>query len=319
MSAAAADIMGQLAERVARSTQLTRDQMLDRLGDLFSGVSHMLDDRGVDTFDAILVSLTPSCSLGCRSRLADAVAADQMAPPRLIRLLAFDDEIEVARPVLTLSPLLLDADMIALATVKSLDHLLAMSRRKAVSPHLTDMLLSRADGRIRVALAGNKGAAFSAKGRTILLEASLDDDELYDAVTSRDDLQENLPPAPAPERTLHPGAMARDTQLEDVLRGKLVADRIDDALSGLAAHLTVRPALVAKAFQIDIHGGFLAYAKAADIGWPITELFIQKRYAAGGIPDRLSRANRDFDALSVADARRVVALLVSHAARDTVH
>jgi hypothetical protein len=319
MGAAAADIMGQLAQTVARSTLVSRDQMLERLGDLFAGVSHMLDDRGVDTFDAILVSLAPACSSGSRSRLSDVVAADRMAPPRLIRLLAFDDDICVARPVLTLSPLLLDADMIALATVKSLEHLLALARRKALTAGVTDVLLGRADGRVRVALAQNRGAAFSDKGRTLLLEAALDDDDLYDAVRGRDDIEEALPPAPPAERTLHPAAMARDSQLEDRLRALLVDGGADGALAELAAHLNVRPALVARAFQIDIHGGFLAYAKAADITWPTTELFVQKRYAAGGIPERLARANRDFDALSVADARRVVALLVSHAARDTVH
>lgn len=325
----------QLLDDMARSLTVSntaqRDAMLVQLADLFAGVSHLLDPAGLETFDTLFVSLVPACTAKARSQLSERIAPDERAPVRLIRRLAFDDDIAVARPVLKLSPLLLDDDLVALATVKSLDHLLAIAERASLSTVVTDLLLTRADGRIRIALVTNPGAKVSERGWVQIAEAALDDDLLHEAVQARAEgagvraapapAEGPLPAASTPSRAQagrngaprpQPGARA-----DGEVIGLLERGDVNAALGWLANALAVPAAAVMRAFAVDIHGGFLAYARAAGLGWAAVELFVKRRYEAGNMPPRLPRAQRDFEALSVADARRVVDLLVQHAARKT--
>jgi hypothetical protein len=333
--------MRQLLDEMARSLTVSnmaqRDAMLVQLADLFSGVSHLLDPSGLETFDTLFVSLVPACTAGARSQLSQRIAPDARAPIRLIRRLAFDDDIAVARPVLKLSPLLLDDDLVALATVKSLDHLLAIAERASLSTVVTDLLLTRADGRIRIALVGNPGARVSERGWVQIAEAAIDDDLLHEAVQARaEGVSAREAPAPQGEAPSAdttrsaagpegqgPQAAPQAPRAEGGPRadGEVIAllerGDVNGALAWLATALAVPTAPVMRAFAVDIHGGFLAYARAVGLGWGAVELFVKRRYEAGNMPPRLSRAQRDFESLSAADARRVVDLLVQHAGRKS--
>ncbi|MFX5438043.1 DUF2336 domain-containing protein, partial [Acinetobacter baumannii] len=78
-----------------------------------------------------------------KALLANRLAPIDTAPPQTIRTLAFDDLIEVAGPVLTLSPRLDDDTLIETARSKSQAHLLAISNRKTLSGAVTDVLVLR--------------------------------------------------------------------------------------------------------------------------------------------------------------------------------
>jgi Uncharacterised protein conserved in bacteria (DUF2336) len=58
---------------------------------------------------------------------------------------AFDDDIDVARPLLTHSERLDDRALLASASTKSQRHLLAPSQRKSLSEAVTDVLVKRGD------------------------------------------------------------------------------------------------------------------------------------------------------------------------------
>jgi uncharacterized protein (DUF2336 family) len=242
------------------------------------------------------------------------VARNPKGPRRAVRHLAFDDEIVVARPVISLSPLLLDEDQLALAMVKSLDHLAALCERDRLNAGVTDLILSRADGRIRVALATNKGAALSEKAQASLHDFAVEDDALHDALQGR--AQKKAPEPPLlPESAVPPPLNPRLAALDIQLTELLLRGETDQALATLAKALAAPAAAVSRAFAVDIHGGFIAYARAANLYWDTTEAFLRKRYEAGNVPPRLQRAARDFEQLTLADARRVVALLVKHAGK----
>src|SRR5262249_19702320 len=76
-------------------------------------------------------------------KLALRLAYEDKAPPRLMRALAFDDAIDVARPVLSFSPRLSDADLVENARVKSEEHLYAIGRRLKLSEVITDAVVER--------------------------------------------------------------------------------------------------------------------------------------------------------------------------------
>jgi hypothetical protein len=327
-----AAIVGDLARSLAKAGQARRDDMLVKITDLFEGVSHLLDGNGVDTFDSIFVSLIPACSDDAKVHLSAAIAANPRAPAKAVRHLAFDDSILVARPVIRLSPLLLDDHLMALAMVKGPDHLLAICERAALSPGITDLILSRANGEIMIALVNNSGAVFSERGKDKLANAALDDGGLYDRVMVRTDIAGQLieldgngpaaaatPPAPAalPAATPLPPQpqveSARD--IDQQVSAMLHDNQVDAALALLARQVAVPAAAVAKAFALDVHGGFLAYAKAVPLTWDTTLRFLMKRYEAGQVTPRLQRAETDFTKLQVADARRVASLLGQHAGK----
>ncbi len=321
---AVTSVVNELANSLARVGQARRDDMLVKLSALFGGVSHLLDDNGIETFDAIFVSLLPVCSDTAKMRLADVIAAKSRGPGRSIRHLAFDDAIQVASPVIRLSPLLLDDHLLALATVKSLDHLLAICERSDIASGVTDIILSRANGEIRVALVSNPGAKFSPSGKLRVAEAALDDGCLYDAMLGRADLAEQLqelegapakPKMPMPHegRAVGGNPAGYGLPLDQALRDLLAAGSVDLALGMLAKTLNVPSRAVAKAFALDIHGGFLSYAKAANLNWQTTLRFIMKRYEAGQITPHVQRAEADYAKLSHADAVRVTHVLVQHA------
>ncbi len=347
--------MKELASGLAGLGQTRRDDILVKLGELFGGVSHLLPDDGVETFEAIFVSLIPICGEQAKASLSGTIASNTRGPGRAIRHLAFDDSILVARPVLRLSPLLLDDHLLALATVKSSDHLLAMCHRSYLPARVTDVILSRANGDILVALAENPGAILSRAGQEALAEAALDDGGLYDVIQLRPDLAAVLngieaeqtgyvrpvPEEPSPSRpssdisssaiparsvappviapsavqssASKPAAMLSLPELEAKLRQLLEANAVDAALATLARHLSVPLPALSRAFAVDVHGGFLAYAKAAKLDWSTLLRFMMKRYEAGHITPRLQRAELDYKGLEVADARRVVGMLVNHA------
>ena len=83
------------------------------------------------------------------------------SPPKLIRSLAFDDEIAVAGPVLVHSQQLSDADLVENAANKSQKHLLAIAQRLKLSEVVTDVLVERGDRQVVRKVARNNGACFS--------------------------------------------------------------------------------------------------------------------------------------------------------------
>lgn len=319
-----AAIVGELTRSLTQAGPARRDNVLVKIADLFEGVSHLLDDNGIDTFDSIFVSLMPSCSDEAKAHLSDAIAANPRAPAKAIRHLAFDDAIMVARPVIRLSPLLFDEHIMALAMVKGQDHLMAICERAALSTGITDLILSRANGEIMVALVNNNGASFSEQGKDKLANAALDDGGLYDRVIVRTDISakllelEGMEPASAVPAEILPPATPEAQSLRDFdqqLCGLLLENQVDAALGALAKRVSVPASAVVKAFALDIHGGFLAYAKAAPLSWDTTLRFLMKRYEAGQVTPRLQRAEGDYKKLLVADARRVASLLGQHAAK----
>jgi hypothetical protein len=342
-------VMGELKVSLAAAGEGRRDDILVKIADLFEGVSHLLDEGSVDTFGLIFVSLIPVCSEQAKAHLSDAIAPNPRAPGMVIRHLAFDDSILVARPVIRLSPLLLDEHLLALATVKSPAHLLAMCERASLASGVTDVILSRANGEIMVALAANAGARFSERGRMKLAEAALDDGGLYDVVVKREDLANGLEagdgaglwqgqptpagfipsahmpaahegdewPAPQPADALRAGSGPQVPETDRLLRELLAEDKIDAAIGALAHKLGFNVQPVAKAFSLDIHGGFLTYARAVPLTWDTTLRFLMKRYAAGHVTPRLERSQADFQRLAVNDARRVASLLAEHGSRPT--
>lgn len=159
-----------------------------RVGELFlQGAATFRADH-VDLFDGILTSLVPHAELAARADLAERLSRLANAPRSLVGLLAHEDEIAVAGPLLRRSPVIEEWVLVEIAGAKGQGHLLAMAERPKLSPDLTDVMVRRGDRDVVRRAAGNAGAAFSTTGYATLIKRAGHDGVLTLAVGQRDDL-----------------------------------------------------------------------------------------------------------------------------------
>lgn len=155
-----------------------RAEVLRRVTDLFVSGSAELSSEQVALFDEVMCRLAAEVDKSARAAFGHRLAAIAPAPPNVIRNLAFDDEIEVAGPVLSRSERLDDDTLIEGAKTKSQDHLLAISRRRALVEPLTDVLVDRGNSEVALSVAENPGARLSEFGYSQLVRRSGNDERL---------------------------------------------------------------------------------------------------------------------------------------------
>ena len=181
-------ILEELEAALTHGSAERRVRTLQRVTDLFVfGSSHFSGDQ-VAVFDRVFSHLIVDIETSARAALASRLAAIANAPPGLIRTLAFDDTVEVAGPVLRQSSLLDNVTLVENAKIKSQQHLLSISQRKALAATVTDVLVERGDRAVALSAARNAGAKFSDAGYVRLVKRSAGDDELAQSVGLRPDI-----------------------------------------------------------------------------------------------------------------------------------
>ena len=163
-------------------------RIVQRVTDLFMAGSRRYSGPQIELFDAVLQQLSADIEVKARAKLAHRLACMDNAPPNVIRLLAFSDEIEVAGPVLTHSMQLSDADLVENAATKSQDHLFAIAQRLKLSEAVTDALVERGNSRVVNKVARNRGARFSLAGYGRLTVRARHDRKLMVSLARRSDM-----------------------------------------------------------------------------------------------------------------------------------
>jgi uncharacterized protein (DUF2336 family) len=169
-----------------------RNKILRRVTDLFIVGADQYSNEEIALFDDVITSLATEIEVSARALLAVRLAPLQNAPPNIIRILAFDDEIDVACPILIQSERLDDSALVEVARKNSQAHMLAISRRHSLSEMITDVLVERGDQQVVLSTVKNQGSQFSKKGFTILIQRSDGDDELAASVGSRPEIPPQL-------------------------------------------------------------------------------------------------------------------------------
>jgi uncharacterized protein (DUF2336 family) len=181
-------LIDELVSTIATGGVKQRLRILQRVTDLFVAGSRGYSDQQVALFDDVLQQLSADIEVKARAKLASRLAGINNAPRKLIRLLAFDDEIKVAGPVLVRSEQLSDADLVENAKTKSQEHLLAIAQRLKLSEAVTDVLVERGDRRVVHKVARNKGARFSLAGYGWLTNRARHDRQLTLVLGQRGDI-----------------------------------------------------------------------------------------------------------------------------------
>jgi|HubBroStandDraft_6_1064221.scaffolds.fasta_scaffold113344_2 uncharacterized protein (DUF2336 family) len=185
--AASQSLIDELEEAIAKHDLHRRAAVMRRLTDFFIVDGAGLSEEHVATFDDVMSRLIVAIDKSARAEFGEMLTRHPNAP-KTSRILALDDEIAVAAPVLAHSRSLDDATLIETAKTKSQDHLFAITLRQSIGEAVTDVLVERGNSKVVVSAAGNPGAKFSDFGATTLATRSRDDAELALRVWSRSDI-----------------------------------------------------------------------------------------------------------------------------------
>jgi len=185
-------VFNEIENTITHGSADRRSQILRQVTDLFIVGSDQYAAEEIALFDDVISRLATDIEISARALLAVRLAPLRNAPPNIIRNLAFDDEIDVAHPILIQSERLDDSVLVEVAGKKSQAHMFAISRRRSLSEIVTDVLVERGDQQVVLSTAENQGAKFSMKGFTILVERSDGDDELAACVGCRPEIPPHL-------------------------------------------------------------------------------------------------------------------------------
>ncbi len=120
---------------------------------------------------SIFMSLVVEAERDIRHRLSQKLAAADWAPNALVNVLALDD-IEIARPIIAMSPVLHDLDLVRLLVEATIEHQIEVARRPNLSQAVIGAILEQAEPAVMTALAGNHTAELSPADMEELVEAS---------------------------------------------------------------------------------------------------------------------------------------------------
>jgi len=181
-------LIDELEAALTSGTNARRIEMLTRITDLFIGGASRYSEEQIGVFDDVMVRLMSTIETKARAKLSHRLAQIANAPSNVIHMLAFDDDIEVAQPVLRESERLREPALLANANTKSQRHLFAISQRSSLSEAVTDVLVERGDREVVHSVVKNVGARFSDAGFRMLVNRSAGDDGLATTVGMRSDI-----------------------------------------------------------------------------------------------------------------------------------
>jgi uncharacterized protein (DUF2336 family) len=181
-------LLDELEAALSSGTNTRRIEMLMRITDLFLGGASRYSEEQIGVFDDVMGRLVGMIEAKARAKLAHRLAPVANAPSQVMHMLAFDDDIEVARPVLSQWERLDERALVANAASKSQQHLFAIAQRKSLSEAVTDLLVERGDRDVVHSVIKNSGARFSDAGFRMLVSRSVGDDDLAAEVGMRSDI-----------------------------------------------------------------------------------------------------------------------------------
>ena len=179
---------------LSNATQTAHDRRARMVASVFDLCEAAPRDRSREADAALSQALLPlvqQAERDVRSRLAERLAAADWAPHDLVATLALDD-ISVARPLLARSPILIDADLLAVLHRSDVDHRIEVARRPALSAAVAELASADEEGLVLTALASNERTVLPPRALARLVDAARRTAALRGPLARRDDLDRDL-------------------------------------------------------------------------------------------------------------------------------
>ncbi len=119
----------------------------------------------------IFLNLVREAETDLRVKLADRLSHVTWAPRELILAMA-RDEIEVARPIISASPVLTESDLLCLLIEATLEHKIEVARRPFISELVVESIIEESEPMVLAALAANQTADMGLVQLTRMVAAS---------------------------------------------------------------------------------------------------------------------------------------------------
>ncbi|WP_299436132.1 DUF2336 domain-containing protein [uncultured Rhodospira sp.] len=174
-----------------QKTVASRTALAETIAALFAKGADSLNDREFALMADILRRVLKEIELSVRRRIAAEFASRPDVPRDLLTFLA-NDEIDVAYPVLSQSPVLRDADLIEVIRNRTLEHQLAVAVRFEVSEAVSEELVSTGNETVITELLKNPDARISRATLAYLVEQSRRVGGYREPILSRRELPEDL-------------------------------------------------------------------------------------------------------------------------------
>jgi uncharacterized protein (DUF2336 family) len=175
-----------LNEAISRASAESRARALWHTTDIL--LERAYNEEQIWIFGEVIGRLADEIEQSARAELSHRIAHSNNAPPKVIKMLAFDHAIEVAGPILQFSPRLDSQSLIANIREMGQPHMLAISRRTAVPVEVTDELVTRGNRDVVQSVVANQGACFSDFGFLRMIKLAETDSVLAARVGSRSEI-----------------------------------------------------------------------------------------------------------------------------------
>ena len=178
-----------LKELSSGPTPERRLELLRQVTDLYlshpEDPSETEDALFADILDRVLDTIAPAA----KAMLADKLADAPRTPGRVAQKLAWDDNDDVAYPLISRSRSLSQEDILDIASRASDARLKAVAERASVPASVTDILIERGSSDVLKTVARNQGAEISAGGMIRIAARGKDDIEILEGIFKRGDLR----------------------------------------------------------------------------------------------------------------------------------
>jgi uncharacterized protein (DUF2336 family) len=174
---------------------LAKDEQPLARAELTSAVSELLDmdlsPRETELIADVLIGLMRQAELDLREALAEKLSTIDNVPLRLILQLT-NDEIEVAAPILSRSPVLGDLDLIYTIKSKGPSYWKAVAKREEMSNQVINLLADTRDLDTAITLAENKAVTLTDHAVVVLSDMAQNSDDLAMPLLRRDEVTDEI-------------------------------------------------------------------------------------------------------------------------------
>ena len=300
-----------------------RHQTLRAVADLFLSNAPSLDELHVDVFDTVFETLLDDPQRLGLPELSQRMAPVENAPPRLVRRLANDSDIQVAGPVLAQSPRLSADDLCEIARTKGNAHMLAMSSRKDLTEPVTDILVHKGDQQVARSVASNRAARLSPRGLDRLVQRAESDQSISASLSARPEIEPELLKTALSRATVRAelnskaaaAAMRLAISLKQAngLHDEQIAafaehGEYENLIAGIAVRANLKYEVIENLLRSEKIAGIVLVCKSVGTPWKTAEatLRLAQKRNHSLTEEEIAGARRDFLDLSRATAERIV-------------
>lgn len=188
-----------------------REALARRVASILPSLTSSTHDRLVQIVQPILLRLVEDAAFQIRLIIAEASKHLATVPRDAVLRLAMDTEIRVAEPIIRLSPLLVEADLLALIEAPPTPTTIhAVARRAGIGEAVTDALIAEGDGVVIRLMLENDSAKIRSSSMEDVLNRARFNPEWFPSLMAR--------PTLTPETAIRLAGVVTDTLLSPLLQ-----------------------------------------------------------------------------------------------------